>query len=215
MQRLRVKFSRNDDIKFLSHLDLMRLWERAFRRAKLPLTYSEGFSPHPKISLAAPLAVGVTSQGELMDVWLDKWISPDSFVKQVKAQLPANIDMFDVSVVVPEEPSLQSRVRFAEYMVAIETDKNQAEVEAMIRSLLDRERIEWHHTRHNQERYYNLRALIDDIWFISLQDSLCLLGMRLKCDSAGTGRPEQVTGAMGFVAYPCNIHRTRLVLEQA
>jgi radical SAM-linked protein len=213
MQRLRVKFSRNDDIKFLSHLDLMRLWERTFRRANLPLTYSDGFSPHPKISLAAPLPVGVTSQGELMDVWLNKWISPDNFIKQVKAQLPANIDLFEVSVVVPEEPSLQSRVRFAEYIVATETDKNQTEIEAMIKSLLDREQIDWHHTRNKQEKYYNLRALIDDIWFISLQDSHCLLGMRLKCDSAGTGRPEQVVSAIGFTAYPRNIHRTRLVLE--
>lgn len=212
MQRLRVKFSRNDDIKFLSHLDLMRLWERVFRRAGLSLTYSEGFSPHPKISLAAPLPVGVTSQGELMDIWLNKWMSPDGFIKQVKSQLPADIDLLEVSVVVPEEPSLQSRVRFAEYIVAVQTDKSQEEVNAMINSLLDKQKLDWHHTRHNEEKYYDLRALIDDIWFISVQDSLCILGMRLKCDSGGTGRPEQVSKAIGFDIYPRNIHRTRLIL---
>ena len=60
MLRLRIKFSRGEQLKFLSHLDLMRLWERALRRAGINPAYSEGFSPHPRISLAAPLAVGVT-----------------------------------------------------------------------------------------------------------------------------------------------------------
>jgi radical SAM-linked protein len=213
MQRLRVKFSRNEDIKFLSHLDLMRLWERVFRRAELPITYSEGFSPHPKISIAAPLQVGVTSHGELMDIWLDKWMSPDAFTRQVKPQLPANIDLFEVSIVALEEPSLQSRVHFAEYVVAVYTDKTQEEIEETVKSLLDKEKLDWHHTRDSEEKYYDLRALIDDIWFIS-QEGPLLLGMRLRCDSNGTGRPEQVLKAMGFTDYPKSIHRTGLVLKQ-
>jgi radical SAM-linked protein len=212
MQRLRVKFSRNEDLKFLSHLDLMRLWERVFRRAKVSLTYSEGFNPHPKISLAAPLQVGVTSQGELMDIWIDEWISPNNFLKQIKEQLPPGIDLSEAIVVVPEEPSLQSRVRFAEYMIAVETDKDAGEVESMIKSLLDRDKIDWHHSRNKEERHYDLRPLIDDVWFISMEDSRCLLGMRLKCDSSGTGRPEQVLKALGFASHPGNIHRTRLIL---
>ncbi len=68
MQRLRTSFSRGEELKFLSHLDLMRLWERAFRRAGISLASSEGFTPHPRISLAAPLSVGTTGQAELMDV---------------------------------------------------------------------------------------------------------------------------------------------------
>jgi radical SAM-linked protein len=207
MQRLRVKFSRNEEIKFLSHLDLMRLWERVFRRAGISLTYSEGFTPHPKISLAAPLQVGVTSQGELMDIWLDKWTSPDNFIRHVRAQLPPGIDLFEAILVVPEEPSLQSSVRFAEYIVAIESEFSAEETETRIRSLLDRDKLDWHHSRNKQERRYDLRALI-----ISTEDSLCMLGMRLKCDSGGTGRPEQVLKALGFTAYPRNIHRTRLIL---
>ncbi|MFH1087432.1 MAG: TIGR03936 family radical SAM-associated protein, partial [Chloroflexota bacterium] len=59
MYRLRLKFGRDRSLRFISHLDLMRLWERAFRRAGVPLAYSQGFTPHPSISLAAPLALGV------------------------------------------------------------------------------------------------------------------------------------------------------------
>jgi radical SAM-linked protein len=190
----------------------MRLWERVFRRAKVSLAYSEGFNPHPKISLAAPLQVGVTSQGELMDIWIDKWISPNNFIREVKSQLPPGIDLAEAILVVPEESSLQSQVRFAEYLIAVETDKTAGEVESIIKSLLDRDKIDWHHSRNKEERHYDLRALIDDVWFISLEDSLCLLGMRLKCDSSGTGRPEQVLKALGFTDYARNIHRTRLIL---
>jgi radical SAM-linked protein len=61
MQRLRIRFSRGEEIKYISHLDLMRLWQRALNRAGLEIAYSEGFNPHPRMSLAAPLALGVTS----------------------------------------------------------------------------------------------------------------------------------------------------------
>ena len=69
MQRLRVRFSRGQEVKFISHLDIMRLWQRALHRAGIALAYSEGYTPHPRISLAAPLALGITSEAELMDVF--------------------------------------------------------------------------------------------------------------------------------------------------
>jgi len=56
--------------------DILRLWQRALHRAEIPLAYSEGFSPHPRISLAAPLPIGVTSQAELMDSFAPKWVLP-------------------------------------------------------------------------------------------------------------------------------------------
>ena len=70
LQRLRVTFTRGEEMKYITHLDLMRFWERALRRAELPVAYSEGFSPHAQIALAAPLPVGTTSDCELMDVFM-------------------------------------------------------------------------------------------------------------------------------------------------
>src|SRR4030042_120439 len=97
MQRLRIRFSRREEIKFISHLDIMRLWQRALNRAEIPLAYTEGFSPHPRISLAAPLPVGITSQTELMDVFCTKWVSPHLFTTAVSQQLPAGIKILQVS----------------------------------------------------------------------------------------------------------------------
>jgi radical SAM-linked protein len=212
MQRLRLKFSRGEELKFLSHLDLMRLWERALRRAGLPLAYSEGFTPHPHIALAAPLLVGVTSDAELMDVSLSQWVSPQSFTAKIEKQLPRGIALLEVWPIGLNVPSLQSQVRFVEYRVEVETEKDRREVESALKSFLSRKELPWHHHRDTGDRYYDLRVLVDDLRLIDCRDSICVLGMRLRCDEKGAGRPEQVTKALGFLKRPKSVHRTSLIL---
>jgi radical SAM-linked protein len=211
MERLRVKFSRRDEVKFLSHLDLMRCLERALRRAGFSLTYSEGFTPHPRISLGVPLQVGVTSEAELMDIWLSQWIAPKSFQSEISKQLPSGIELLEALAIPEELPSLQSQVRFADYMVEVESDESVEDIHSAIRSLLDASSLPWHHTRNKDERHYDLRPLIDNIWFISQHSAKVKIGMRLRCDNSGTGRPEQVIKALGFTSVPQSIHRTKLI----
>jgi len=136
MERLRIRLSRGQEIQFISHLDIMRLWERALRRAQIPLAYSEGFSPHPRISLAAPLPVGVTSEGELMDVFIAKWVSPHWFTTAVGQQLPPGIEILGVYQIALSMPSLQSQVRYAEYRTEVESEKGQKGVEEQVVSAL-------------------------------------------------------------------------------
>lgn len=213
MPRLRVRLSRGQEVKFISHLDIIRLWERALCRAQIPLAYSEGFSPHPRISLAAPLPVGVTSEAELMDVFVTRWVSPHWFTAAVSRQLPPGTEILGVYPVVLTMPSLQSQVRYAEYRVEVEMVKGAEDVAAAISALLSVEHLPWHHQRDTGWRSYDLRVLIDDLWLIDWQHLYCTIGMRLRCDSRGSGRPEQVISALGFTRYPQSIHRTRLILE--
>lgn len=213
MLRLRIKFSRGEELKFLSHLDLMRLWERALRRARIPLAYSQGYTPHPQISLGAPLAVGVTSEAELIDIRLLRWTTPSLFEAQVKEQLPRGIELLEVWQIGLKVPSLQSQIKFAEYRVEIETDKTTQEIQQSLDSLLKTDKLPWQHLRDTGPKRYDLRALIEDLWLIEHQDSLCVLGMRLRCDEKGSGRPEQVTKALGFPQRPKSIHRTALLLD--
>ena len=212
MQRLRIRLSRGEEIKFISHLDIMRLWERVLRRAQIPLAYSEGFSPHPRISLAAPLAVGATGEAELMDVLVTKWVSPHWFTAAVSQQLPPGIEILGVYQVALTMPSLQSQVRYAEYRVEVETEKGPKDIESAISALLSLEHLPWHHQRDTGRRSYDLRALIDDLWLASWHHPFGTIGMRLRCDSGGSGRPEQVAAALGFTRYPRAIHRTKLIL---
>lgn len=211
MHRLRLKFSRGPQLKFLSHLDLMRLWERVFRRANVGMVYSEGFSPHPRISLAAPLAVGVTSKAELMDVFLGLRTTPGNFVQKVAPQLPDGISIIDIQPVILEAPSLQSRLRFAEYAVEIEAQQETGDVESSLKSLLALDTLPWHHTRDTGERFYDLRPLLEDLWIAGKKNVVYTIGMRLRCDSSGSGRPEQVIKALGFAGTPASIERTKLI----
>ncbi len=214
MQRLRLTFSRGEGLKYISHLDLMRLWQRALRRADIPLAYSQGFSPHPKLSLAAPLAIGVTSSGELMDIFLERRVSPHFFLKAISKQLPPGIDISEVVEVGPRLPSLQSQVLYAEYEVGVVTDKGPEEVDASMHSLLARDTLPWQHARDKEIRRYDLRSLIESLWLLDCNPPECTLGMRLRCDNTGTGRPEQVISALGFANPPQSVHRTKLILAQ-
>ena len=213
MQRLRVRFRRGQELKFISHLDIMRLWQRAFNRGGITLAYSEGFSPHPRLSLAVPLALGMTGEAELMDVVLAKWISSHSFTTLISQQLPPGIEISQTYQIPTTMPSLQSQVRYAEYEVELETEKGQKDVESAIASLLTLEHLPWQHQRDTGPRHYDLRALIDDLWLIDYHNDHTAIGMRLRCDNSGSGRPEQVAAALGFEHYPQSIHRTRLVLK--
>jgi len=209
MFRLRARFSRGEPVKFISHLDIMRLWQRAFRRAGIELAYSEGFNPHPRIALAAPLPLGVTSEAELMDVFTVKNITPHSFMTLANSHLPPGIEIVQVCHVPLELPSLQSRVRLAEYSVTV---KGKAEeVSHAIKSLLEKDTLPWEHQRDTGPRSYDLRALIDDLWPGDWRGDTGQIYMRLVCSSGGSGRPEQVTKALGLEA-PQAVHRTRLVL---
>ena len=213
MQRLRIRFCRGEETKFISHLDILRLWQRALHRAGISLAYSEGFSPHPRISLAAPLPIGVTSQAELMGILCTKWVSPHFLTATVSQQLPPGIKILQVYQLALTMPSLQSQVRYAEYRVEVETEKGQKDIESALTSLLSIKHLPWQHQRDTGTRNYDLRALIDNLWLIDWHSGSCTVGMRLRCDNSGSGRPEQVATALGFTHYPQSIHRTRLILK--
>lgn len=212
-QRLRITFSRGGDLKYITHLDMMRFWERTLRRASVPLSYSEGFTPHAQIQIAAPLPVGTTSDAELMDVFLDEPWPPRVFVERVSAQLPQAVRISAAEEVGLTLPSLQAETRFAEYQVDVQAEG--VDVLAAVRLFLAAESVPWEHKREEEVRSYDIRALVRDI---SVADEprapgAVRLRMMLRNDSSGAGRPEQVAAALGLPAPSC-IHRTRIVLAR-
>ena len=209
VQRLRVTFSRGEEIKYITHLDLMRFWERALRRAGLPVAYSEGFSPHPQISLAAPLPVGTTSDAELMDVFLSERITPKTFVSKAATQLPSGIAVIAAEEVGLTLPSVQADVRFAEYEVEIAGEATVAK--AKVDAFLAAASVPWEHRRQDEVRAYDIRALVEHVDLRDTPVGGVCLRMRLRSDTTGSGRPEQVVAALGLPP-PSRIHRTKLVL---
>jgi len=96
--RINFTFAKKGTMKFISHLDLMRLFMRAVRRAVLPIKMTEGFSPHPKISLKRALKLGVESDNEEATFVLREPISPDEFKQRLQEQLPEGIIIKNVIV---------------------------------------------------------------------------------------------------------------------
>ena len=211
IQRLRVTFARGETTKYITHLDLMRFWERALRRAELPLAYSEGFSPHAQIALAAPLPVGTTSDAELMDVLMAERIAPKTLIQQLSRQLPAGISIVSAEEVGMALPALQADVRFAEYDVDVPAPDAGVDVPLAIERFLAAGSIPWEHKREDEVKSYDIRTQVEVIELIARDGDAVRLHLRLKNDSSGSGRPEQVVAALGL-APPTRIHRTKLIL---
>jgi len=211
MNRLRIRFKREEEIKFISHLDLTRVWQRVFRRAGVEMAYSDGFTPHPRLSLAAPLALGVTSSCELMDVYTVKAIAGHSLACMVSDQLPTGLEIDQVCSVPLESPTLQSQLRFAEYMVQVVAAEADV-IKQSIDSLMSKDSLPWGHRRDVGMKSYDLRPLINSLCLETAKDMAVMLRMKLRCDSNGAGRPEQVILALGL-GTPLSIQRTRLFLQ--
>ena len=218
-QRLRITFAKGEPIKYISQLDLMRTWERALRRAQVPLAYSKGFNPRPKISIASALPVGFTGRGEVMDIVLSCHISPYTLIKRLKPHLPPGLEVLAVEEVYLRLPSLQSQMRYAEYRVVVESEETLAEMEKRVEEVLSAQSLPRQRERKGRVTEYDLRPLIDDLWIEGLgsvrspdrrrEGTACVLGMRLQSDSQATGRPDEVLEAMGLSELPCSIERTR------
>jgi radical SAM-linked protein len=117
MFRLRLKFTKDASIRYLSHLDTIALLERMIRRAELPVMFSQGFSPRMKLSVAWPLSVGMSSRGELADVWLEQWIAPDKVVPLLNSVAAPGCRILSAELVHLREPALTEQVRAAVWAV--------------------------------------------------------------------------------------------------
>ncbi|MBR5948029.1 MAG: TIGR03936 family radical SAM-associated protein [Clostridia bacterium] len=141
--RMIAAFSKLEPVKFVSHLDMQRLFQRAFRRAELPLDYSKGFNPHPLLSFATAISVGYTSGGEYFDVMLTEPVSPEEFTERVNAVLPEGVRITKAIDAGDFKASLTTLMRSAEYDVRLFFDApvEKAALESAVSALLGGEII--------------------------------------------------------------------------
>jgi radical SAM-linked protein len=211
IQRLRVVFRIGNSVKYISHLDLMRAWERALRRAKVGLAYSEGFNPRPKLVFAAALPVGFTASAEAVDILLERPMDLVRFAAAVKAQLPDGLELVSVTEVSTALPSLPNRLIAAEYRVVVKADESPARVQALLDQLLASDTLP--RVRHRPEgaKKYDLRPLVHRLWLIGLQEEGMAIGMVLQADAQGTGRPDEVMAALDMAEKVRAIERVGLL----
>ena len=210
-QRLRITYVKGEELRFISHLDLMRLVERALRRAEVPLAYSQGFNPRPRITIAAPLPVGFVGENEIMDVWLNRRTAPYHFLKRVSPHLPPGLEITTVEETYPRLPSLPSQVRAFEYLVTVHNlpDEVEDEIEERVERLLAAESLPRQREKRGKQRRYDLRELIESLEVAARDEQRLVLRMRLRAGSP-SGRPEEVMEELGLEDIPYSVARTRL-----
>ncbi len=115
MSRLLFEFHRLETIRYISHLDMLRLFQRAFYRSGLPLEFSQGYNPHLKFNLAAPLPLGATAAGEFGEIELGAEVEPELFLDKLAPQLPGGLTLAGAAVLEDNSPALPSLVEAASY----------------------------------------------------------------------------------------------------
>ena len=207
-QRIRISFSKTEAMRFTGHLDLILTWERTFRRANLPLAYSEGFNPRPVINLAAPLPLGFISSAELGDFWLSEYLNPSDVLQSLNRSLPPGLIIHDLNEIAHlHGGKLPSLVERSEYAVTL--DEEYPNLQNRIELLLQSPRC----IRTRKKKDYDLRPLIHDITLYSNEGSPHILIISLLTLPSATGRPDEVLSALDIPPYETIICRTAIVLK--
>ena len=212
-QRLRITFAKERSLKYISHLDLSRTWERVFRRAGLPLAYSQGFNPRPRFQIAAALPVGVTGQAELLDAWLLEGLAPTQTLSRLHDTVPEGLRVRDVQEVDLRAPSLQSLMREATYRAVIQSQEPVEAVRTRVQALLDAPTVLRRRQHKGKEQVYDLGPLIHSLEVKGGDAHERIMTMRLQASPQGAGRPDEVLDALGLSLAPHSIERTNLIFE--
>ncbi|MBD1938045.1 TIGR03960 family B12-binding radical SAM protein [Microcoleus sp. FACHB-68] len=177
LARRRIWFGKRGDMALLSHLDLVRLFERAVRRASLPIAFTGGFHPQPRISIASALTLGATSSGEIVDFELTEGVDIDTFREKLAAQMPVDIPIYHVEAVDLKAPSATHLLDRAEYSIALclldsehNPPLNSQQWTAWLESIWTSESIEWEQTsKSGKKKLVNLRERLFELKLVESQ----------------------------------------------
>lgn len=199
--RYRVVFAKNGDIRFIGHLDLQQLLERALRRSGLPLRYSQGFSPKVRLNLASALPLAFTSSAEMMDFWLEQPMEPSLIQQQLNSALPTGIRILSVTEVSNDLPSLQASLKAAEYKVSFKAGVDVSAVYANLEELLNEPNLIV--TRRNKQA--DLKPLVE-----ALDREGDALYLRLSNRPEASARPDELLALLGLAPEQYDIQRIGL-----
>lgn len=163
MSSIRAKFIRGEEVKFISHLDLMKVFERALRRSGIPILYSKGFNPHPQLVFGLPLPVGVTSEAEYLDLELEEPVNPHEFMNRLNSCLPKGIALIDAKEKKTKE-NIMATVVAASYEILTASSKFKLnEVRDLIKKFMELEEIVVKKQTKRKIQNVNIRPMIYNI----------------------------------------------------
>jgi radical SAM family uncharacterized protein/radical SAM-linked protein len=221
VQRLRVWFGKYGNMALISHLDLLRLFDRALRRASLPIAYTNGFHPSPRLSIASALPLGATSTGEIIDIELKTAIAADEFRTQFAAQLPDQLPLYQVEEIDLKAPSANQLLDQADYEITVATPQPPAPWSTWVAAILAQSEFQYQETPKSRKvRTLNLRDRLFALEGTAVADGTNTAILRYRGSYRADGtvlRPEHVLFMLEQVAQQDfqlqHIHRCQLYLS--
>ena len=207
-QRLRITFGKAGTLKYTSNLDIAKIWERALRRADLPILYTQGFNTRPRIQLAMPLPLGITSECEILDAALRERIEfqETELIERLLQVAPRGLTIHAIAEVEARASAMQSLVLSAEYRIRFEDGVDAAMLRARIDDLLNRESIIVEKVRKRRRSVMDLRPLIIELYLDEANDLIA----HLSVGDRGNMRPDQLIEQMGLADEYFSAHRRKL-----
>lgn len=189
--RMAIVFTKEAPVRFVSHLDVQRLFQRAFRRARLPMAYSQGFNPHPLVSFATALSVGMTSMGEYLDVILTEDMTPDDFITHVSPHLPEGVRIVEAFDLGSSNKSLTSAMRSASYEARVRFPRpvSKVEVDKAVNELLSGEIVIQKKTK-GGIKPTDIRPMVIELCCTGTEENEAFFLIRGVLSAAGGLNPE-------------------------
>lgn len=207
--RVRMTYAKLGNLRFIGHLDLQRLFERALRRTNLPLRYTQGFSPHMRINLAAALPLGFIGEAEQMDFWLDQEVSLKEISKRLNKALPAELILKNLQVIDNRKPSLQASLLSSEFEIVLPPELDPENLQDQMIALLAQDSL----PVQRRKKTVDLKSLLI-AWKLDNQATEVLLKATMKATPLENGRPDELLGLLGIDPADCVITRTKLIFSE-
>jgi radical SAM-linked protein len=187
----------------------MRVWERVFRRARVPLVYSRGFNPRPKLQIAAGLPLGYSSTCEVLDIWLECDL-PElaQALSRLQQMSPPGLSVQSLEPADVRGPALQTLTRWASYQVSLDDRVNRTVLVERLQFFLSQKQD----VRERRGKSYDLRPLVKAI-DMAPGDPLTLRMVLALSQEQGTGRPDMVLEALGLDPLSAQVTRTAIEFE--
>ncbi|MFZ5650730.1 MAG: TIGR03936 family radical SAM-associated protein [Bacillota bacterium] len=199
MPRYRIRYSKEGPARFISHLDMLRTFERALRRAGLPVSLTQGFNPHPRMSFGFPLPVGMSGLNEYMDIDLDSAMPVEEIAGSLEKAMPPGFGVTGVCPVSEKAPSLMAEAERSLYSVRVDRDEvpgGMAAVKNCVEDMMNSDEINVvRRKKDGRKAVFDIRPGLIRI-SAGEEGGSVVLEMELMTGSSLNVRPEEVIGAM-------------------
>lgn len=216
MIRLRINYAKVDALRYIGHLDLQKVWIRVLLRSKIPIAYTQGFHPSPKLGTGWPLPLGWEGKNELIDVWLDlpeeEFIDndPTSLINRLEKNSPPGLQVKDGQIVPLYSPSLTVIIQSARYLIK--------KPESVPMTLVNDRKEQFESSSEvlvtRRDKTFDIKPMVSNWRFLPFEDLGSIIEVEMPARESAMGRPDELISALGFDPLEWKIIRKRFLFNK-